>query len=126
VLVHGCTGLVTAGELRKLLSDCDSALDSCTIEDSFEEFDQDHTGKIGFYQFLRMFRQHLIDLEVCCPGHRVFCNSAVQPVLAAFGDRAARGAQCIGRKPEAKLTAQACIAVGGGLPAQAGTGRVHH
>lgn len=27
---------------------------------------QEHTGKIGFYQFLRMFRQHLIDLEVRC------------------------------------------------------------
>lgn len=58
------TGLVTAAELRKLLSDCDSALDSCTIADEFDNFDEEHTGKIGFYQFLRMFRQHLIDLEV--------------------------------------------------------------
>lgn len=56
-------GLVTAAELRKLLSDCDSALDSCTIADEFDNFDEEHTGKIGFYQFLRMFRQHLIDLE---------------------------------------------------------------
>lgn len=65
--MHGCAGLVTAAELRKLLSNCDSAIDSCTIEDSFNKFDQDHTGKIGFYQFLRMFRQHLIDLEVIGP-----------------------------------------------------------
>lgn len=56
-------GLVTAAELRKLLSNCDSKIDSSTIEASFDKFDQDHTGKIGFYQFLRMFRQHLIDLE---------------------------------------------------------------
>jgi hypothetical protein len=77
--VHGWAGLVTAAELRKLLSNCDSAIDSSTIEDSFVKFDQDHTGKIGFYQFLRMFRQHLIDLEVIVPGTLLPCFRGLQP-----------------------------------------------
>lgn len=70
---------MTAAELRKLLSNCDSKIDSCTIEDSFKEFDQDHTGKIGFYQFLRMFRQHLIDLEVIVRGIVLPCFRILQP-----------------------------------------------
>jgi hypothetical protein len=78
-IVHGWAGLVTAAELRKLLSNCDSAVDSSTIEDSFDKFDQDHTGKIGFYQFLRMFRQHLIDLEVSVPGIVLHCSRGPQP-----------------------------------------------
>ena len=57
-------GLVTAEQLSKLFGTIDSkSMDASRIAAEFERYDIEKTGTIGFYEFLRMFRSSLLDLE---------------------------------------------------------------
>ncbi len=38
-----------------------------------QDYDLDHRGKIGFHEFLRMFRRHLLDLQVGLSQSRTSC-----------------------------------------------------
>ena len=41
---------------------------------SAQEYDLGHRGKIGFHEFLRMFRRHLLDLQVGPPHPHTSCS----------------------------------------------------
>ena len=57
-------GLVTAEQLSKLFGAIGSkSMEASRIAAEFERYDIKHTGTIGFYEFLRMFRSSLLDLE---------------------------------------------------------------
>lgn len=58
-----CDGLISAEELATMFGDVGGKVDKKRIQQEFDDYDISHSGKIGFYEFLRMFRRHLLDIE---------------------------------------------------------------
>lgn len=55
---------VSAQELGALLHQLGHPADPSTLESVFSEYDLDGSGKIEFGEFLRLFRNNFIDIEV--------------------------------------------------------------
>lgn len=51
-----------------------------------QDYDLGHRGKIGFHEFLRMFRRHLLDLQVGPPHPRTSCPVLPHALLVCFFD----------------------------------------
>lgn len=56
-------GKITAEQLATMFGDVGGNVDKKRIQQEFKDYDVSQTGTIGFYEFLRMFRRHLLDIE---------------------------------------------------------------